>query len=298
MKNVAVISGGGALGAFVVGAMQSFQHFGYWKYDAFFGVSTGALIGAGCAQGDFDRVLREYMDMTPERITKGRLTVANTVRALLFGNRGVMDNSPLRKRIDEILDVSRLKHRFFCGSVNLETGGYMGHFFGPGMASGQNEAYRSAVHASATMPFAWWPVKVGDNAQVVDGGVRNVIPLADAIRAGAESITVFLCAPRNLAFKPMPRPKLSDVAMRSLEILMNENSYNDIDNCLLVNEICRAAGGKVEMNGRTYKYIPIRIVEPSEDLGDALNFDNETARKNVLLGYEHGTRLVNKGFFD
>lgn len=62
-----VLEGGGARGAYEIGAVRAYLENGY-KFDGIVGTSIGSINGAAIAQGDFDTALEIWENMTIEKL--------------------------------------------------------------------------------------------------------------------------------------------------------------------------------------------------------------------------------------
>jgi NTE family protein len=147
--------------------------------------------------------------------------------------------------------------------------------------------FLDAIWHSATMPVIW--DAVGPRA-LVDGGVRNVTPLGDALEHNPTEVVVLLCN------APDPEPARSpgsiiDVAKRSLtDITINEIMRNDVEEFIRINDLVRQAheaGVELKrLEGGTYRYCPITVIEPTRSLGDTLDFSQAAIRMRMQHGEE------------
>jgi NTE family protein len=62
-----VLEGGGARGAYQVGAWKALRELGI-DYQGVAGTSVGALNGAMMVQGDFNKTLEVWSDITPSKV--------------------------------------------------------------------------------------------------------------------------------------------------------------------------------------------------------------------------------------
>lgn len=67
MKRGLALEGGGAKGAYHIGVVKAFVEKGY-DFDGFVGTSIGAINAAVLAQGDFDKALELWMNISPDQI--------------------------------------------------------------------------------------------------------------------------------------------------------------------------------------------------------------------------------------
>lgn len=280
-RSALVLAGGGALGGFAIGAIETMLEAGK-KFDSFYGVSTGALIGAMMAQDEFDKVFDEYYNVSPARIMRGNMSIPSIIWALVRGQKSVTSNAPLLARAYEMLDVRKIVHPFACGVVDLNTGNYQKIQF---LGGSSKFDYAETVVASTSIPVVWSPYVADSSRLLVDGGIRNNAPLGDAIADEPKDITVVLCSPLAMSNKMDAGKDIKTIVARTFEILMSEILINDLHTFLLVNEIClNLPNRELVVGDKTYKYIPIKIVQPNVDLGDPLDFTTSVVRKHILAG--------------
>jgi NTE family protein len=269
MRRALVLQGGGGKGAFQAGVLEVLDRFGF-RFSWLFGVSVGALNVAGYAVGGVQLLQRVW-----SRLRESDVFVKHGWSGILWrlvrGKRSIYDFSPLLKTIRRELagDGPYLDAR--AGTVELTTGRYVS---GPATAE--------TVFASASMPVYAEPVKGH-----VDGGVRHVTPLAEAIDCGAEEIVVVLCSPRALPAADEPANVL-EVALRSLEIAMHEIATADIRETMRVNDLVLEYAGRGAVpcspSGVPYRYVPIHVIEPAAPLGGTLDFARNVLDQRYAAG--------------
>lgn len=280
-----VLSGGGAKGAVQVGCMQeiAFQEFKRtrgttgpvlrvdgkvplpWKIYA--GVSTGALQAAGACGGTWEDMYRlrgvwEGISGNQDVFLK---RAWGLLRLLSGKGESLYDSRPLEKLIARAFEPQRAiaaKNTLLVGSVSLRTGRYF-------VATERHPEIRQFVLASASMP-CFFPGYLRGPERIVDGGLRNITPLADAIRAGATDIDVILASPLKIFREEKTLRSIKDIALRSLSILTNEIFVSDLRECLARNQNPRP-GDRV---------ITVRVHQPPIHLSESLEF----TRTAVLTG--------------
>ena len=292
MKRALVLSGGGAKGAFELGALQYIQQ----KQPAFFnfqiiaGVSVGSLNGVMLAQNKFAELEDIWSELSDDKVYSGKMPktfwqfLVLAIR-VLSGRRSVLGVEPLTALVNQHVDVNQVKIDFRCGFVSLITGEYVAcrHTqFGT-----DNENFRKTIVASSSMPIVWPPVgqvKIGERLfrELVDGGVRNLSPLKDVILDDPDEIIIINCNAKNLAEDPAAGSSIVRIASRSLEdIAINEIFRGDIEEFIKTNEIvrqCKENGVTVYRDKEKkehYEYFNAIVIEPEVGLGDPLDFSNE-----------------------
>jgi len=128
----------------------------------------------------------------------------------------------------------------------------------------------------------------------VDGGVRNIAPLADAIKSGAEDILVITCSPRQPAIcRDLYNGKL--IAMRALDIMLNEIFVNDLEQTLRINRLVKEAKKRHSVlhnaSGRKLKAVNIRIIEPTADMGETLDLSRDMALRRLRHGWDRTQQI-------
>ena len=84
------LEGGGARGAYQIGAVKALFENGY-KFDAIVGTSIGAINGAYIAQGDFDKIYSMWQTMS-------------------FKDLFDLDNEVMKRTFDINLDINSIKY--------------------------------------------------------------------------------------------------------------------------------------------------------------------------------------------
>jgi NTE family protein len=278
-KVAAVFSGGGAKIGFHNGAKDYLmQKLGY-RFDVVAGVSAGALVAAMVAQEKGDLLTEICEGLSNEDVYTGSLNAWRLFRIAL-GADSIFGNKPLQKLIADNVDVSQFKIPCIIGAVDLVDGEY-------GTFSPQEIFFKQALLASTAIPVVWPPVKVLAG-QWVDGGVRNISPIADVLWYEPDEVVIVNCSSRE----PMPAAgSLNNgvkIGMRALDIACQEIFENDVETFLRMNRLVEeAAAAGVTLHhsdGHPYKCYQCLVIEPTEDLGPTLEFSPELNRRR----YEHG----------
>lgn len=190
-RNVLVLSGGGAYGAYGAGFLKGWSETGTRPdFEVVTGVSTGSII-ATCAflGADYDELLRE---MYTSFQTSDLLNLRFLPTAMFYES--LLTSAPLARRLeefisDEMIDAVAQRHRqgkrLYAGTTNLDTRQFTVWDLGAIAASADQARYaqfRKIVLASASIPIAFEPVyfEVQRNGEHygqmhVDGGVTGPI---------------------------------------------------------------------------------------------------------------------------
>ncbi len=273
-----VLSGGGAKGAFQVGAERVLREEAGFSWERIFGVSVGALNGTLLAQGEYERLLQVWQTIRERDVYKkvGWLKIA--WRLAVQRKQGLYDVTPLRKTIEKHAAGRPFQVPLHVGRVSLVSGAY-------DLVSSDDPMILDAVWHSATMPVIWEPI--GPQAYV-DGGLRNVTPLGDALAFNPSELVVLLCSRKEI--EPSKRPDdIVDAAKRSLtDITINEILINDIREFVRINALVKqaeAAGVELkDENGMPFRFCPITVIQPAGPLGDTLDFSRDVMRTRLDAG--------------
>lgn len=124
-----VLSGGGAKGAFQVGALEVFFDQDY-EFDVISGVSVGALNGAMIATRQFSELQQLWQSIRKSDILRSR-PIAGVIKQFVLYKmgissppRGVHDHKPLKRLLSSYLMGKKVHTPFHFGFVTLENGNY------------------------------------------------------------------------------------------------------------------------------------------------------------------------------
>ena len=292
-KKALVLSGGGAKGAFQIGAEQYAREVKGYTWDVIAGVSVGALNGAMLAMQKYDRLLEIWNTVSDEKIYTGGFNLLSGLKILFRGDKSFYDNEPLKKQIMQEVEPDKFKVDLRIGAVSLQSGEYV--IFKPG-----DPQLAEAILASTVMPIIWTPVDISPTYQsMVDGGVRNASPLGDVLDADPDEIVVINCGCRTPVPQPQPPHSIVDIGGRMLAIMLNEMFVGDMQEFLRVNALVQeaAAQGATLLhpsNGRPLKYVELKIIEPDHDsdLGDTLDFSQPSVQRGIRAGRERAEQVL------
>lgn len=301
-KIALVLSGGGAKGAFQVGVLDELITNRGVDVAIVAGVSTGAIQALGVAQGDVPGLLNQWLSIRGNSTIylKRGLGVAGGI----LGQDAIYNARPLRRLLEGFADDAKLRatgKKLLLGVVNLGTGEFRSiHETTPGI--------HNWVYASSAMPLFFDPLTTmgadGMKEQWVDGGVRDVTPLSEAMQWNPDGIIVVRAAPTPRPAQPRLYPDLIKIALRAVDILQTEVSLNDTANAGLINDLIAAReaqyralvrhgiGGQVaaeilrplDLQLAHYRFAPIRLIEPDQDYCETLEFDPDNIRRAIDAG--------------
>jgi NTE family protein len=281
-----VLSGGGARGAFQLGAERVLREVHGYQWERIFGVSVGALNATFLAQRAYRQMNELWLNIREEDVYRKFSWPVVAFRLGLLRKLGLYDDAPLRDLIYKHAAGRPFAVPVHVGRVSLVSGDYE-------LVSHDAKDFLDAVWHSATMPVIWEPI--GRDA-IVDGGLRNNTPLGDALQYDPTEIVVINCASSKL--EPVKPPaNILDVAKRALtDITLNEILLNDVDTFVRINDLVRQAHeAGVELkkpDGTPYRYCPITVIEPTNSMGDTLDFSPEMIRARIRHGEEQARAAV------
>jgi NTE family protein len=242
-----VLEGGGTRGAYQVGAWQAVKELGL-EYRGVAGTSVGALNGAMMVQGDLDRTLEIWTDISPSRIMSidealydrlKRLEISPGDAAQLLQRfkiifKNGVDTAPLRLLLGEVIDEARIRTaglEFGFVTVSLSTWSPLKVYLGD-VPDGQLIDY---LLASARLPI--FKRQHIDGRLVLDGGFHDNLPIE----------------------------------------LLAARGFNRI--------IAVRLGGLSRNRWKETSAVEVTYIQPGESLGGILDFSRERACQNIKLGY-------------
>lgn len=206
-------------------------------------------------------------------------------------------NEPLFNKLRSAVSISDIKSEIFqAGFVSLTDGLY---YSLPHTSFNSDFEFQKAILASTSMPAIWSPVgtistKEYETSNLIDGGIRNVTPFADAVKyvnenEDADYHFLVITTHTGQMEKMKDKPNLLNIATRGIyDIAMNEIQRTDLSEFIRINALVKQAKRKgvdlYSKSGRKLREFKIKIVRPSRDLGFALNF----SRTSVMDSYAHG----------
>src|SRR5512139_3174552 len=120
-----VLSGGGAKGAFQVGAEKYAREVKGYTWNVIAGVSVGALNGAMLAMHKYDRLFEIWNTVSNDKVYTGGFGVWSALKIWLRGARSFYGNGPLQKMIAQEVEPDKFKVDLRIGAVSLQSGEYV-----------------------------------------------------------------------------------------------------------------------------------------------------------------------------
>ncbi len=279
-----VLSGGGRLGAYQVGAIKALYQAGR-RYRIFCGTSVGAINCGGLAQFPPDQSSHAiywlenfWKTVTTDRIWQHWFAVKEFGA---FWKLAARDTRPLHLLLRRYFDVDKIrksKNHWLAGVVSLQDGEYR-------VFDIHHPDPVGVCIASSAQPFFMLPYRVdigglGGKQLCLDGGVRGATPLRAAIYTGATAIDVVLTEADHVQWAGDKIENALQVGMRAIE-LMSHNLF-DLDLKLTLQENRLVRAGLSEKRD-----VPINIYRPETPLGgDPMDFDPDVSMELFAQGYE------------
>jgi len=279
-----ILSGGGSKGSYQAGAISYLMGEKGLRYEAFCGVSVGALNCAQMAQyknrkakEGIEALLSFWNEISTDQVYKNWFL--GKISALWKPS--VYNSDPLRKYISKRFDPERVRDSgklLRVGAVSMDSGEYK-------VFSEKEEHLLDGILASAAYPVMFMTVPI-EGIHWSDGGIRNVTPLGAAFELGATEADVIMCTPPDKVWKPLDKPNALDNLGRMMDIMLEEIIETDLKLALAYNELARHGliPGK--------HYMKIRVIRPETSLpGSSLNFDDHIQEK-IERGIEDAKKIV------
>jgi NTE family protein len=272
-----VLSGGGAKGAYQVGALEKWIEDDGIDYDAFVGTSVGAINCACLAQASPGKLKDTYLFLRELwwNLENGKIYKKWFMGELAaLWKPSVYCAAPLRQFIIDYLNYDALKksgRKLRVVAVSWRTGAKI-------VATEEFLELEKWVYASASQPVFFDPAEI-DGELYTDGGLRDIAPIGEAIKLGADEIDVIITGDPESPYDWDTKGQHTvQYALHMAGIMADEILLNDIKICELKNRMADL--------GEPYKKIKIRLLKPSRGVGESLDFSHEKIREMITFGYE------------
>lgn len=251
-----VISGGGAKGAFAVGALSYLWDRGLNKFDIYAGTSTGAQIVPLALAGELNELRRRYSN---SRVPD--FMVPNSLSEVLNG-RSLLKTDRYRETLEQVVTPSVVDKVFAAEApqlvqtaVQLTTGHLYYFHTGAEPTSPQpnwvrwrdlqelvndqgitrKEALIRSMMASGSEPVKMPPVEVFDGEDFTDGGVRVYVPIKAALDLGATTVFAIVLGPEvDPPVRDEDIQSTLQILMRLLGLFIADTGAKDVEAAELV----------------------------------------------------------------
>jgi len=253
-----ILEGGGAKGSYQIGAVKALKEMDI-KFSGVAGTSIGALNGALIIQEDFDKAYDLWYNISPKKIFNIEQDALDKIKKLSFDKK---DLSYLWTQVKSVVDNKGL-------DVSLI-----------------EEIVEKNVDEN-------WIRKSNKDFGIVTISLSDMEPIKIYIEEIPEGkLNDYLLASSNLpTFKQQKR---------NGKYFLDGGFYDNMPIDMLVDKgykdiiVIRTHGLGITREVEETKDLNIIYIEPKEDLGNILDFDNRIARRNLKLGYYDAKKVFQK----
>jgi predicted acylesterase/phospholipase RssA len=241
---VLITSGGGAKGAFSVGALKYLnEERGIKEFDLISGTSTGALIATLATIGKIDTLVDVYRNTKNKDVMQPK----NLVESIAKNRPYIYDTHPLMLQIREHINdaafsaIMASKTILCLNAISLQTGkvkvfsnkNILVDVHYDNQLIADKEMLINAMLGSSNQAVFLNPIPIGAE-QYVDGGNREVVPTRAVVANLDESkdheIYVLSNNPNDLVTYPgVTYTSILDVLIRAIAIFIQEIRENDME---------------------------------------------------------------------
>jgi len=292
----ALVLGGGSLkGAWQVGAIQAILETGF-EPDMIYGISAGGLNAAFMVNEagrqmetnkkiNWDLVNKQLINFWLENINKPsdigflRSKWSLGLDTVLSRFDGLIDTNPLHEKLKKYIDLTTLRRspiRLKVGTVNINTGEMY-------YADPSEQHFLDYLRASSSLPIIMPVIQIGgDHRQAfLDGGIREVVPLKQAILDGATEIYAVATHPKHRKMEAINYRSFFSLMERVKDISVNQFENSDIEWAENYNESIMEIGGF-----KLAKQINLTVIRPAEPVNIHLtSFDREDVMNVIKEGF-------------
>ena len=288
MKRALVLSGGGSVGAFEVGAVEYLVLQEKMDFQIFLGTSVGALNIAILGQAaDYPQLSDAVLQL--KNLWLGIKDYHSIYHKTGLGYLPLLSQNHLYQPaglellLEQNVDLVRLAESgrvVKVVTVALETGELL---YADSRRPDLIVDFRRYILASASMPVYFPPVAI-NGKHWYDGGLRDATPLGTIFAESPDEIVIVTTYPVTPDFNPVFPPaaystSALDVLLRAITLLSGEIGANDIQTANLINQNSACFPEK--------RRIPIRLITPQAPFtdSDVLDFKPEVIRERMQQGF-------------
>ncbi len=209
-KRGIALAGGGARGAYQIGALKALREEGYLKnIHAISGASVGSLNAVFVAMDDLEKAEELWLQLDEDSLFK--TSESNVIKRILedkfdLVHKGLYSTKKLETMIDKYVDYEALKKKWvyvatsYVGDKDSSLVDLLSlnvrNFFSeeeyvryPLISSMNNAMIKKILLASCALPVAFKPVKI-QGKTYYDGGILDNTPYKPLIEAGCDEIII------------------------------------------------------------------------------------------------------------
>lgn len=296
-KKVLVLGGGSLKGAFQAGAILALLETDFVP-DALYGVSVGSM-NATFLVNETARQFVEtgYIDWPkaghqlienwirhitrPEDVATIRSRFRTGYKTIMRRFDGFLDNAPIKSLIHKLVSLDVMRQgptQLKVGAVDV-IGGDMVY------ADLSDDNFLDYVFASSSLPVLMAAMQIGDKPEraFLDGGLREVAPLREAIDDGATEIVCIACHARRVFNERFNHRNLFNLLDRVKDITVNQLVNNDI-------AWAERYVAHQKLQGRVIK---LTIIRPTEPLYlNLMKFTPDDIGRLIVQGYQAATDVL------
>lgn len=293
-----VISGGGCKGAFAGGVAEYLINDRKLNYEILIGTSTGSLLVPQLAIGEVEAVKTAYTNVTnkdiynvsPFKVMRGkngkftaRMHHFNILRMLLKGKKTFGEHKNLLKTIrktmpEEHFDRIKESGKKVIASVSNLSLNIVEYKYA---ADCTYDDFTEWMWTSTSyVPFMGIVEKNG--YEYADGGFGSLVPVEEAINAGATEVDVIVLNPKYSIPEPRNTRNAFDVIMRTLEFMHYRIGRHDV----YIGHLQSVYDDSVHVN---FIYTPRLLTEYS------FIFEPKQMKAWWQEGFDHAKRLDDEG---
>lgn len=283
MKRILVASGGANKFAWEVGAAYFLAKTLNRKYDGYCGISAGALLAGIYALHKNPLDAAHHSKKLLNEVTTSKIHK----RWFPFGKfhglwkPSFLNSQPLNNWIKKIVSEDKLinsEKELRVGGVSLTTGEYK-------LWTEDDDDITEGIAASSAFPVMFLPIKTREQLWL-DGGVRHITPIRSAIvDLQADEIDVLITGRWDNVSPIKKKPNAIDVALKSLEIMLDQIMASDVKQAQFYNRLIRAG----VCNDKSKRDVKMNILTPKKPIKyDSLSFEPEIMQKMFAQGIADG----------
>lgn len=286
MKRALVLSGGGSKGAYQVGAVDYLVNEKNLTFDIVCGSSVGSINAVYLSQfstheeKDGIKALKKMWENLKRKNVYKQWFPFGWFQ---FWKKGLYNLSPLKKFLLTILDFDKIKksnRQLSVGAVSISSGEYK-------VVNKNDENLIDMVVGSCSIPLLFPPHKFG-NDYYCDAGVRENVPLQQAVKLGADEIYIISTDPSVLDKANVENLKIGHLTFRIIEIMLAETIKNDL---VKIERINQEVSSGVRADKRIIKCF---VIQPSFTLVEnSVNFNHDEIIKMIEIGFEDAKKTMN-----
>lgn len=305
MKKALVLSGGSIKGAFQAGALEALLRSEKFIPDVIYGTSVGSLNGAFIADRAGQVPQKKDINWPGIGTALERFWIDNITSFKALGKKrcpvSLFFSILCKNSFVSMLNMDRMYDliRREVDPANLKNSPAKFYACATDLVEGKVE-YASAndgdpivdyIIASTAIPIVQ-PICMIGGKPFLDGGIREVVPLARAIHDGAEKIVVIVCHPDEIKTETFQHRNLLALMSRNMDIFTSETVKNDLHHCDQITQILEQnPGPHSEKPLDDKREIKLLTIRPDKTIEIELEDFDE---KQIRTAFKDGQRIAKR----